>query len=60
MVVLAPACKRLVMETGYLASLHKPNMDVNWDGIDTLTEEGILTKKGTISPIFAILHSRIN
>ncbi|OCH95145.1 FAD/NAD(P)-binding domain-containing protein [Obba rivulosa] len=50
-----PACKRLVMETGYLASLHKPNMNVNWDGIDTLVEEGVRTKTGEIIPFDIIV-----
>ncbi|KAH9927036.1 hypothetical protein B0H21DRAFT_763709 [Amylocystis lapponica] len=43
-------CRRVVMEAGYLASLHRPNLDLNWDGIAEVTEEGILTQKNeTIS-----------
>ncbi|KAF8891130.1 hypothetical protein CPB84DRAFT_1816305 [Gymnopilus junonius] len=40
------ACKRLVIDTDYLRALHQPNLDINWDGIDRIVEDGILTKKG--------------
>ncbi|EMD34219.1 hypothetical protein CERSUDRAFT_97479 [Gelatoporia subvermispora B] len=40
------ACKRLVVDTGYLAALHRPNLDLNWDGIAEITEDGIRTQKG--------------
>ncbi|KAF8888349.1 hypothetical protein BD779DRAFT_1611364 [Infundibulicybe gibba] len=39
-------CKRMIFDTNYIATLHKPNMDVNWDGIDRITADGILTKTG--------------
>ncbi|KAF9024211.1 FAD/NAD(P)-binding domain-containing protein [Hymenopellis radicata] len=41
-----PGCKRLIVNAGYLESLHRPNMRMNWDGIDSIVEDGIVTKKG--------------
>ncbi|KAH8077893.1 hypothetical protein BXZ70DRAFT_1053127 [Cristinia sonorae] len=39
-------CKRFIVDTGYLAALHRPNNDLTFDGIAEITEKGILTKKG--------------
>ncbi|THH30107.1 hypothetical protein EUX98_g4084 [Antrodiella citrinella] len=39
-------CKRFIVDPGYLEALHRPNNDVNFDGIAEVTEKGILTKKG--------------
>ncbi|KAL4250048.1 FAD-binding Monooxygenase Superfamily protein [Abortiporus biennis] len=39
-------CKRIVFGTGYLDSLHKPNMDVTYDGVQEYVEDGIITEKG--------------
>lgn len=34
------------MDTDYLPSLHRPNMQLNWDGIMRITDNGITTKDG--------------
>jgi cation diffusion facilitator CzcD-associated flavoprotein CzcO len=39
-------CKRTIFDFGYLQSLHRPNLTLNWDGIDYFTPEGIVTKTG--------------
>ncbi|KAJ7232049.1 hypothetical protein B0H12DRAFT_1029168, partial [Mycena haematopus] len=39
-------CKRVIFDTNFLASLHRPNLKLNWDGIQSITEDGIITKKG--------------
>lgn len=39
-------CRRLIFNSFYLESLHRPNMRLNWDGIDSIVEDGIITKKG--------------
>ncbi|KAF8888353.1 hypothetical protein BD779DRAFT_1623853 [Infundibulicybe gibba] len=39
-------CKRVILDTNYTNTLHKPNMDINWDGIDRIAEDGIITKTG--------------
>ncbi|KAJ6500883.1 FAD/NAD-P-binding domain-containing protein [Mycena sanguinolenta] len=41
-----PGCKRLLNDTNYLTALHRPNLTLNWDGIQSIFERGILTKKG--------------
>ncbi|KAF9470688.1 FAD/NAD(P)-binding domain-containing protein [Pholiota conissans] len=39
-------CKRIIFDSNYLSALHRPNLDLNYDGIDTIVEDGILTKTG--------------
>ncbi|OCH85373.1 FAD/NAD-binding domain-containing protein [Obba rivulosa] len=51
------ACKRLVVDTGYLAALNRPNLDLNWDGIAEVTKEGILTQKGENLPFDVIIFA---
>ncbi|THH28149.1 hypothetical protein EUX98_g6039 [Antrodiella citrinella] len=42
----ALGCKRFIIDPGYLEALHRPNNDLNFDGIAEVTETGIKTKKG--------------
>jgi cation diffusion facilitator CzcD-associated flavoprotein CzcO len=37
----------MIFDTNFLAALHRPNLSLNWDGIQSITEDGIITKKGT-------------
>ncbi|KAF5318034.1 hypothetical protein D9619_012105 [Psilocybe cf. subviscida] len=39
-------CKRIIYDTGFLSALHRPNLDLNWDGIERIVEDGIVTKTG--------------
>ncbi|KAJ3483527.1 hypothetical protein NLI96_g6249 [Meripilus lineatus] len=39
-------CKRFIVDTGYLSALHRPNLDLNYDGIAGFTDDGIVTKTG--------------
>ncbi|KAJ7477975.1 hypothetical protein B0H11DRAFT_2234308 [Mycena galericulata] len=41
-------CKRVVIGTNYLASLARPHLSLVWDPIESITEYGILTKKGKV------------
>ncbi|KAF7359016.1 hypothetical protein MSAN_01242300 [Mycena sanguinolenta] len=41
-----PGCKRLLQDTNYLTALHRPNLILNWDGIHSIFERGIITEKG--------------
>ncbi|KAJ7645054.1 hypothetical protein DFH06DRAFT_1425707, partial [Mycena polygramma] len=50
-------CKRLLIDTDYLQSLHRPNMKLNWDGIDSICEDGIVTKKGEKLPFDVIIFA---
>ncbi|PFH53522.1 hypothetical protein AMATHDRAFT_54678 [Amanita thiersii Skay4041] len=36
-------CKRLLFDTGYLESLHRPNVSICWDGIKEIVDDGIIT-----------------
>ncbi|KAF7358999.1 hypothetical protein MSAN_01240600 [Mycena sanguinolenta] len=42
----SPGCKRLIFDSNFLAALHRPNLKLNWDGIQSICEDGIITKKG--------------
>lgn len=50
-------CKRLMVDSGYLASLARPNVTPNFDGIQRITENGIQTKTGDIVPCDAIIFA---
>ncbi|KAF7307994.1 hypothetical protein MKEN_01161100 [Mycena kentingensis (nom. inval.)] len=39
-------CKRVIFDTDFLKSLHRPNMKLNWDGIQSISEDGVITSKG--------------
>ncbi|CAE6431449.1 unnamed protein product [Rhizoctonia solani] len=39
-------CKRIVYDPGYLESLQRTNVDLEWDTITGITENGIVTKSG--------------
>ncbi|KAF9024200.1 FAD/NAD(P)-binding domain-containing protein, partial [Hymenopellis radicata] len=39
-------CRRVIFDTDYLAALHRPNLTLNWNGIDSIVEDGIITKTG--------------
>ncbi|KAG7093754.1 hypothetical protein E1B28_007403 [Marasmius oreades] len=54
----SPGCKRLVMDRPqFLKSLHRPNVNMNWDGIERITKDGILTKKGEHLPFDVIIFA---
>ncbi|KAG1803701.1 uncharacterized protein HD556DRAFT_601541 [Suillus plorans] len=50
-----PGCKRLVLDSNYLAALHQPNVDLNWTGIEEIVEDGIVLKTGDKVPLDAII-----
>ncbi|KAJ6562583.1 hypothetical protein B0H19DRAFT_1145032 [Mycena capillaripes] len=50
-------CKRLLLDTDYLQSLHRPNMKLNWDGIQSICEDGVITKKGEKMPFDVIIFA---
>ncbi|KAF9242545.1 hypothetical protein BU15DRAFT_43918 [Melanogaster broomeanus] len=52
-----PGCKRTVANSGYLASLSRPNLDLNFDGIAEVVENGIITKKGDLLPFDVIIYA---
>ena len=48
-------CKRRVMDTGYLACLHRDNVDVTRDGLVEIKEGSVVTKSGKEYPCDAIV-----
>lgn len=54
--LLIPVCM-VVADSGYLKSLSLPNVALNFDGIEQIVENGILTKKGEIYCFLDMLRS---
>ncbi|KAG1751141.1 hypothetical protein EDB19DRAFT_2035978 [Suillus lakei] len=50
-------CKRIVANSGFLASLHRPNLMLNFDGIAEIVEKGIITKLGEMLPFDVIIYA---
>jgi len=50
-----PGCKRIIVDQGYLAALHRPNVTVNWEAINAIVEDGIQMKTGEIIPLDIII-----
>lgn len=51
----SPGCKRIIVDPDYLKSLHRPNVSLNWDGIEEVVEEGVKLKTGEIVPLDIII-----
>lgn len=43
-----PGCRRLIPGTDYLGALHRPNLTQNWDKIEGIAEDGIVTSQGRL------------
>ena len=52
---IAPGCKRIIINPKYLESLHRPNVSLNWDGIEEVVEGGIRLKTGEVVPLDIII-----
>ncbi|KAG2051556.1 FAD/NAD(P)-binding domain-containing protein [Suillus hirtellus] len=52
-----PGCKRTVANNGFLDVLHRPNLTLNFDGIDNIAENGIITKTGETLPFDVIVYA---
>ncbi|KAJ7255837.1 hypothetical protein B0H12DRAFT_1218728 [Mycena haematopus] len=52
-----PGCKRLLLDTNFLQSLHRPNIELNFDGIQSIYEDGIVTKKGEQLPFDVMIFA---
>ncbi|OAX42852.1 FAD/NAD(P)-binding domain-containing protein [Rhizopogon vinicolor AM-OR11-026] len=50
-------CKRTVADSGFLDSLHRPNLALNFDGIAEIVENGIVTKTGEMLPFDVIAYA---
>jgi hypothetical protein len=45
---LAPGCKRIIVDPGYLESLHRPNVTLSYDGIKDIVPQGVRLESGEI------------
>jgi cation diffusion facilitator CzcD-associated flavoprotein CzcO len=45
---LAPGCKRVIVDPGYLESLHRPNVTLSYDAIKDIVPEGVRLETGEI------------
>ncbi|KAG0701963.1 hypothetical protein DFH29DRAFT_531609 [Suillus ampliporus] len=52
-----PGCKRTVANSGFLESLHRPNLTLNFDGIAEIVESGIVTNTGEMLPFDIIIYA---
>ncbi|KAF8637351.1 hypothetical protein AX17_002850 [Amanita inopinata Kibby_2008] len=51
----SPGCKRIIVDPGYLACLHRPNVSLQWEGIDCIVKKGIKLKTGQVVPLDVII-----
>ncbi|KAG1815643.1 uncharacterized protein BJ212DRAFT_1587927 [Suillus subaureus] len=52
-----PGCKRTVADSGFLKSLCRSNVTLNFDGIAEIVENGIITKTGEMLPFDVIVYA---
>src|SRR6266849_1177370 len=45
---LAPGCKRIILDPGYLESLHRPNVTLSYDAIKDIVPEGVRLETGEV------------
>ena len=45
---VAPGCKRIIVDPGYLESLHRPNVTLSYDGIKDIVPQGVRLKSREI------------
>jgi cation diffusion facilitator CzcD-associated flavoprotein CzcO len=45
---VAPGCKRIILDPGYLESLHRPNMTLSYDTITRIVPEGVQLENGEV------------
>jgi cation diffusion facilitator CzcD-associated flavoprotein CzcO len=55
--ITAPGCKRVVFDSGYLASLSRPNVKVVYESIERVIPEGIKLRNGETIPLDVIVFA---
>ncbi|KAL1742380.1 hypothetical protein HDZ31DRAFT_43372 [Schizophyllum fasciatum] len=53
----AVGCKRIIVDPGFLKSLHRENVELRWDEIDSIVEEGVKLKTGEVVALDAIVYA---
>ena len=51
----APGCKRIIVDPGYLESLHRPNLTLTYDRIERVVPEGVQLKTGQLVPLDVLI-----
>ncbi|TFK55103.1 FAD/NAD(P)-binding domain-containing protein, partial [Heliocybe sulcata] len=52
-----PGCKRIIIDPGFLESLHRPNVSMVWDPIEKIEETGITLGTGDFIPLDVIVYA---
>ncbi|KAJ3877300.1 hypothetical protein F5051DRAFT_409021 [Lentinula edodes] len=52
-----PGCKRLIVDPGYLECLNRPNVDITWNRIERIVENGIKLVTGEVVPLDVIIFA---
>ena len=50
-------CRRFVVDVNYTSSLHRPNVSLKKNVIESIVPEGIRTKDGDIIPLDVIVYA---
>ncbi|KAL1706901.1 hypothetical protein EV121DRAFT_200448 [Schizophyllum commune] len=53
----AVGCKRIIVDPGFLKSLHRENVELRQDAIDSIVEEGVKLKTGEVVPLDVIIYA---
>ena len=51
----APGCKRIIVDPGYLESLHRPNVTLNFDTIEHIVPRELQLKTGQVIPLDVLI-----
>ncbi|KIY71961.1 FAD/NAD-P-binding domain-containing protein [Cylindrobasidium torrendii FP15055 ss-10] len=50
-------CRRVIYDSGYIEALNRPNVELVLDGIDHVTEDGIVSKSGEHHQLDVLIYS---
>ena len=50
-------CKRIIVDPGFLKGLHRENVELRQDAIDSIVEEGVKLKTGEVVPLDVIIYA---
>ncbi|KAI0256955.1 hypothetical protein BJV78DRAFT_1168189 [Lactifluus subvellereus] len=50
-----PGCKRIIVDPGYLESLHRPNVTLNFDTVERIVPRGVQLKTGEVIPLDVLI-----
>ncbi|KAH9998112.1 hypothetical protein BJV74DRAFT_877223 [Russula compacta] len=50
-------CKRIIVDPGYLESLHRPNVTLSYDAIERIVPQGVQFKTGEVIPLDVLIFA---